>query len=296
MDIGFAGLGKMGRPMAANLAAAGHALRLYNRTPATAEELAEELGGDVRVADTPSEAAAGVQLFLTMLADDRAVEDVVLGDEGALAGLPEGGIHASMSTISPALTRRLAAVHAEAGQGFVAAPVFGRPQAARAAELWIVAAGRRELVDACRPAFDAVGQGVLVLDGDVSAAPVVKAAGNFLLSSAIEAMAEACAMVRKHDIEPARFLEIANGHVIRSPVYEGYGGLIAEGRYEPAGFELRHGLKDTELVLEAAREVDAPMPLASLIRDHYLSGVARGWGEIDWAALGRLADEAAGLP
>jgi 3-hydroxyisobutyrate dehydrogenase-like beta-hydroxyacid dehydrogenase len=140
-----------------------------------------------------------------------------------------------------------------------------------------------------------VGQEVLVVGDDPVGANVVKIAGNFLLAAAIEAIGEAFALVRKHGIVPARFLEIINGKVLRSPTYESYGTLIAGERYEPAGFKLKHGLKDVRLALQAGDEVAAPLPLASLIRDHYLSAVARGWGEIDWAALARVSAEDAGL-
>lgn len=292
MRVGFLGLGKMGRPMALNLIEAGHEVALYNRTRSRAEEVAER---GARVADTPAAAASGAEVVVTMLSDDAAVEAVVLGKDGVSSGLPRDAVHASMSTISLDLTRRLERAHADAGQAYVAAPVFGRPEAAEAAKLWVVAGGRSSAIERCRPVFDAMAQGVFEMGEEAVKANLTKLAGNFLLASAIEAMAEAFALVRKHGIEPARFLEIVNGKVIRSPVYEAYGGLIAEERYEPAGFQLRHGLKDTRFALAAADAVAAPMPLAGLIRDHYLSAVARGYGDADWAALGRVCAEDAGL-
>lgn len=292
MRVGFIGLGKMGRPMALNLIEAGHEVTLYNRTRSRAEEVAERGG---RVADTPAAAASGAEVVVTMLSDDAAVEAVVLGKNGVSSGLPRDAVHASMSTISLDLTRRLERAHADAGQAYVAAPVFGRPEAAEAAKLWVVAGGRSSAIERCRPVFDAMAQGVFEMGEEAVKANLTKLAGNFLLASAIEAMAEAFALVRKHGIEPARFLEIVNGKVIRSPVYEAYGALIAEERYEPAGFQLRHGLKDTRFALAAADAVAAPMPLAGLIRDHYLSAVARGYGDADWAALGRVCAEDAGL-
>jgi len=292
MKVGFIGLGSMGAPMARNILKAGHEVTVYNRTRSRAEALERD---GARVADEPAAAASGAEVLVTMLSDDVAVESMLLGEIWAMGTLPQGAVHASMSTISPELSRRLAEAHAAAGHGYVAAPVFGRPEAAEAGKLWILAAGEKEHIAACAPVFDAVGQGVLELGEDVAAANVVKVAGNFLLASAIEAMGEAFTMVRKHGIDPHRFLEIANGHVFRSPVYQAYGGMIAEGEYEPAGFKLIHGLKDTRLVMEAADEVNVPMPLASLIRDHYLSAVARGWAEIDWAGLGRVNAANGGL-
>jgi 3-hydroxyisobutyrate dehydrogenase-like beta-hydroxyacid dehydrogenase len=292
MHIGFLGLGQMGRPMALRLVEAGHDVIVYNRTRERAEEVAKS---GARVADTPSGAAASAQVLVTMLSDDSAVEAVVFAKDGALVSLPRGAVHASMSTISLDLSRRLARAHAEAGHGYVAAPVFGRPEAAEAKQLWILAGGATESIERCRPVFDALGQGVIEIGDDPAKANVTKLAGNFLLAAAIEAMAEAFALVRKHGVEPARFLEVANGKVIRSPVYEAYGGLIAAERYLPAGFKLRHGLKDMRLALAASDEVAAPLPLAGLVRDHYLSAVARGGADLDWAALGLVAAENAGL-
>src|SRR3989442_263903 len=253
------GLGSMGLPMARHLLQAGHTLTVYNRTRARADQLKQF---NPVVADSPAAAVRDAEVLVTMVADDAALEDVMLGPDGALAALPRGAIHVSMSTISPALSRRLAERHKTAGQTYVAAPVFGRPEAAEAKQLWIVAAGPPQAVQRCGPVLDAMGQGVIVPGGDPPPPNGIKPAGNFLSSAAIK---------------------------------ENYGKLIAEGRYEPAGFKLKYGLKDVRLALGAADDVAAPMPLASLIRDRYLSGVARGWGDIDWAGLARIAAADAGL-
>ena len=290
MKVAFLGLGDMGLAMADNLRRAGHELSVYNRTPGRAAALS-----GVRVAASPRDAAAGSEALISMLADDAAVEQVILGDQGAVHGLAHGAIHAGMSTIGHALSRRLTSEHAARGQRYVGAPVFGRPDAARAAKLWIVAAGPGEAIDRCQPLFQAMGQGVEVVGDDPVRATVVKIAGNFLLAAAIEAMGEAFALVRKHGVEPARFLEIVNGRLLRSPVYENYGKIIAEQRFDPPGFRLRHGLKDARLALAAGDDVAAPLPIASLARDHYLTAMARGWGDLDWAALARVSAVAAGL-
>jgi len=292
MKVGFIGLGNMGAPMAANLLGAGHELAVYNRTPGRAEPLA---GRGARVARSPREAAAGADALITMLADDAAVEAVMFGERGALDGLPRDAIHVSMSTVSPGLSRRLLTEHRRQGQAYVAAPVFGRPEAAQAAKLWIVAAGPAAALERCRPLFDALGQGVEIVGDDPAAASVVKIGGNFLLAAAIEAMGEVFALVRKHGIDPARFIEVVNGRLLRSPVYENYAKLIVAGRWEPPGFKLRHGLKDVRLALVAGDEVDTPLPLASLMRDRYLSAVAWGWADLDWAALARVSAVEAGM-
>lgn len=279
--------------MAGNLLKAGHELLVYNRTRRRADALAKR---GASVAASAREAATGTEVLITMLADDAALESVMFGDAGALAGMRAGSIHLSMSTIGHALSRRLVEEHRSRGQVYVAAPVFGRPEMAEAAKLWIVTAGPPEAIERCRPLFQAMGQGTEVIGDDPPLANVLKLAGNFLLASAIEAMGEAFTLVQKHGASPKRFLEIVNRRLFRSPIYENYGNIIAEGRWEPAGFKLRHGLKDVRLALSAADEVMTPLPLGSLLRDQYLTAMARGWGDIDWAALARLVATNAGLP
>jgi len=291
MEMGFIGLGSMGEPMARNLLQAGHSVRVYNRTRVRAEAFAGHGG---TVVDSPAAAcAAGV--VATMLADDQAVEEVVFGEKGILPGLPRGGVHISHSTISTNLSRRLVKVHAQRGQSFVSAPVFGRPDAAQAARLVVVAAGPPEAVERCRPALEAIGRKLFLLGPEAPAANTVKLAGNFLIASMLETVGEAYALLRKSGVDPATFLDIVNGSLFQSPIYENYGKIVAEQRYEPAGFKLRLGLKDVRLILAAAEEVTAPMPFASLLRDNLLSGVAQGIGDLDWSAVARVAAQKAGL-
>lgn len=291
MRVGFIGLGSMGRPMAENIIAAGHEVALWNRT----REKAEALEGErVRVADSPAAAAAEAEVLVTMLSADDAVDAVLFGPDGAAAALPAGAVHASMTTLSVAGSRRLAGAHADAGQGYVAGPVFGRPDMAAAGKLWVLAGGSADAVERCRAVFDAVAQGVHELGEPPERANLVKIMGNFLIASAIESMGEAFAVGRKMGVDPGRMLEIYGG-LFRSPIYENYGRLIVEGKYEPAGFKLSLGLKDTRLALAAADEAEAPMPAAGVIHDRYLSAVARGRGDHDWAALAREAAVAAGL-
>src|SRR5512136_350343 len=290
MRIAFIGLGRMGLPMAANLLKAGHTLTVWNRTRGRADELQTR---GATVAASPSDAAAGAEMLITMLADDSAVERVAFAD-GALARLPVTAVHASMSTISATLSHRLAEAHSEARQGYVAAPVFGRPEAAAAGKLWVVASGPAAEVERCRPAFEAISQGVFVVGTHPEAANIVKLSGNFLLASTIEAMAEALALVRKSGVEPAAFMAVMNA-LFRSPVVENYGKAMVEGRFEPAGFALKLGLKDVRLALAAADAAAVPMPLASLLHDRFLTASARGLGEIDWAGVVRVVAESAGL-
>lgn len=292
MKLGFIGLGNMGLPMAKNLLAAGHELTVWNRTQAKAEPLREK---GARVAGTPAEAARGAEVVFTMLADDRAVEDAVFGSNGLHAGLAKGAVHVSSSTISVALSEKLTEAHASAGQGYVSAPVFGRPDAAEAKQLWVVTAGPKAEVERCRPLLEAVGRGLTVLGERASSANVVKLSGNFLIASMMEALGEAFALTRKSGVEPKVFMEVFQSVFARSPIFERYAQLIATEKYSPAGFPMRLGLKDIGLVLDAARAAETPMPLASLIRDNYLGGVAQGHGDLDWSALGALVAERAGL-
>jgi 3-hydroxyisobutyrate dehydrogenase-like beta-hydroxyacid dehydrogenase len=291
MEMGFIGLGAMGEPMARNLIKAGHVLKIYNRTRSRAEAM---VGHGATLADTPGEAsAAGV--VASMLADDAAVEGVVFGEHGVLEGLPRGGVHISHSTISTNLSRRLVDAHRQRGQLFIAAPVFGRPDAAQAGRLVVVAAGPREALERVHPVLEAIGRKLSVIGSDSPAANTVKLAGNFLIASMLETLGEAFAFLRKSGVDPAVFLEIMVGSFFQSPVYENYGKLIAEQRYEPAGFKLRLGLKDIRLIMAAADDVAAPMPIASLIRDNLLSGIAQGLGDLDWSAIARVAALKSGL-
>jgi 3-hydroxyisobutyrate dehydrogenase-like beta-hydroxyacid dehydrogenase len=292
MKVGFIGLGNMGLPMAKHLQEAGHSLTVYNRTQAKAEPLVAK---GARLAQTPGDAAREAEVVFTMLSDDQAMEEVLFAEDSLLEALKPGAIHVSSSTISVSLAEFLTESHAESGQGFVSAPVFGRPEAAQARQLWVLAAGAKEHVERCRPLLEALGRGLTVLGERPPAANVVKLSGNFLIASMIEALGEAFALARKAGVEPKMFLEMFQSVFARSPIFERYATLIAGGQYEPPGFALRLGLKDMGLVLEAAGDAQVPMPLASLVRDHCLGGVARGMGELDWAALGALAAERAGL-
>jgi 3-hydroxyisobutyrate dehydrogenase-like beta-hydroxyacid dehydrogenase len=292
MRVAFIGLGKMGLPMAANLLRAGHEVTVYNRTVARGEPLRT---AGARLATSPADAVQGVEVLVTMLADDAAVEAVLFGPEGAFAALPEGAVHASMTTISVRLARALAQRHDEAGHGFLAAPVFGRPEVAQAGKLQVVAAGPVTDLERCRPLFAAVGQGVVHVGEDPGLAPTVKLAGNFLLAAAIEALGESVALVEKSGGDKRQFLDIM-GNLFRSPIYENYGRLVVERRFTPAGFALRHGLKDVRFALAAADAEGVPMPLASLLHDHFLTAANTGLADADWAALGGLAADRAGLP
>jgi 3-hydroxyisobutyrate dehydrogenase-like beta-hydroxyacid dehydrogenase len=291
MEVGFIGLGNMGAPMARNLLKAGHRVTVYNRTRSKTEMLARE---GAKVADHVADACHG-DVLITMLSDDASVETVVFGDGSALSALPHNAIHISMSTISVALSDRLADAHGKAGQGYAAAPVFGRPEAAAAAKLFIIAAGTDATLRRCQPLFDAMGQQTFVIGAKPSDANFVKLTSNFLIASVLESLGEAFALVRKAGIDPHRYLNILTSTLFSAPVYRTYGAIIAEQQNPVNGFKMSLGLKDMRLALAAADARVVPMPVASLVRDHFVEAVAQGEGDADWSGLARLAARRAGL-
>jgi len=291
MKVAFIGIGNMGAPMARNLIRAGHEVTVYNRTRAKAEPLAAD---GTRIADSVAGAVRGCEVAVTMLADDHAVQDAVFGANGILQALPLGAVHMSTSTISVEISKRLAMTHTSAGQGYIATPVLGRPEAAAAQKLWVVAAGPPDLVERSRPLIAALGRGFTIVGRDPWQANVVKLASNFMIVSLIETLGEAFALLRKSGISVHQFLEIANT-LFGSPVFGVYGQMIADEKYEPAGFRMKLGSKDVRLALAAAEEQAVPMPLAGIIRDHFLQGIALGYGEQDWSAIARVIAANAGM-
>ena len=292
MEAGLIGLGKMGTGIAKSLLRSGHRLTVFNRTRERAEALhadGAKIGGSVAEACQSG-------LVLTMVADDAALEALVFREGGILASLRGGGFHVSLSTISVALSDRLAAEHTKAGQQFVAAPVFGRPEAAESAKLFVVAAGPSASVQRCKPLFESMGPKLLVVGERPSMANVVKLSGNFLIATVLESLAEAFAFARKSGVDPGMLLDFLTTTMFTAPLYKSYGELIVQGKHEPAGFALPLGLKDVRLVLQAAESAAVPMPIASVLRDRLITALARGNQEKDWSVIGRVAAEDAGLP
>jgi 3-hydroxyisobutyrate dehydrogenase-like beta-hydroxyacid dehydrogenase len=230
-----------------------------------------------------------------MLADDNALESTAFGSEGLLEAMPKGAVHISSSTISVALSQRLAKEHAQRGQEYIGAPVFGRPEAAEAGKLFVVAAGKPEVVERCKPVLETLGQRVFIMGEKPEMANVVKLGGNFLIASIIESLGEAIALARKYGVDPHEYVEFLTSSLFAAPIFKTYGGIIAGERYSPPGFKMRLGLKDVKLALAAAEAVDMALPVASIIRDHALTAIARGMEELDWSATAKLAAENAGL-
>jgi 3-hydroxyisobutyrate dehydrogenase-like beta-hydroxyacid dehydrogenase len=285
MKIGFVGLGQMGAAMAANLVRAGHAVTVWNRSPAKAALLVE-LGA--KSARDVSEAARG-DAVITMLTDDHALEEVAFGERGIVDTLVKGALHISSSTIGVALSERLTEAHAERAQRFVSAPVFGRPDAAMAAKLFIAAAGRADALETAQPLFDVMGQKTFVVGEKPSAANLVKLSGNFLIASVIESLGEAVALVTKGGVDRHAYIDLLTSTLFNAPVYKTYGGLIANRKFSPPGFAAPLGAKDVRLALAAAEALRVPLPIGSLLRDRFLTLLAQGGEALDWSAIADLA-------
>jgi 3-hydroxyisobutyrate dehydrogenase-like beta-hydroxyacid dehydrogenase len=292
MKVAFLGLGNMGRGMAHNLLQAGHQLTVWNRSKGKGEELVKAGAKEV---NTPAEAVREAEAAFTMVADDPAIEKIVFGDDGMLKALPKGGVHISASTISVALSKRLNDAHHQHGQQYLSAPVFGRPEAAAAAKLFVVVAGAGELIEKYQPLLSTIGQQTFVMGTEPPMANAVKLSGNFLIATVIESFAEALTLVRKYGVDPKQYAEMLTSSLFNAPVYKNYAGLVVNQKFEPAGFKLTLGLKDIRLALAAGEGVNVPLPIASLIRDHFLQAVANGMADKDWSAMSQVVAMNAGL-
>ncbi len=291
MKIGFIGLGNMGSPMAGHLLKAGHEVIVYNRTAEKAEALVRQ---GARRAATVAQ-VCNAEVVLTMLSDDHALESVSFGDNNLLESLSEGSIHLSCSTISVALSDKLTLNHERREQHFVSAPVFGRPEAAAAAKLYVVAAGDPASADKCQPIFDAIGQRTFRFGGKPSSANLVKLSGNFLIMSVIESLSEALALVGKGGLDQREYLDFLTSTLFNAPVYKTYGTLAVEKKFQPAGFLAALGLKDIRLALQAAESLRVSLPIADLVRNRLLTLLANGGESLDWSAISQIAARDAGL-
>jgi 3-hydroxyisobutyrate dehydrogenase-like beta-hydroxyacid dehydrogenase len=294
-EIGFIGLGHMGTAMAANLAAAGRQVIAFVRRP-------DQIGQLEAIGLRPTTDIGDLldcEVVISMLPDDDAVREIVFGHgndglDGLATGRMAGAIHLSMSTISTAAASLLAAEHARLGQGYVAAPVFGNPDAAKARQLFIIAAGVPADVARCQPIFDNLGQRTFVVGTDPQDANLIKLLGNMMSATALEVLGEAVAVLRKHGLDPQPFIDIMTSTMFGGRAHKIYGDKIARQTYAP-GFVLPLVLKDVRLALAEAEKAGAPMPSVNVVRDRLITGIARGYGELDWTALGLIAAEEAGL-
>ena len=294
-EIGFVGLGQMGTAMAANLASAGRRVIAYVRRPEQQGKLAAlGLKPTTNITDL-----FGCEIVISMLPDDAAVREIVFGREavgldGLAQGLRTGAIHISMSTISTAAASELASEHAMNEQGYVAAPVFGNPDAAKARQLYIVTAGAPADVERCRPLFDSLGQQTFVVGPDPAQANLIKLLGNVMTATALEVLGEIVTVIRKRGLDPAPFIDILTNTMFGGRAHKIYGAKIVAERYAP-GFRLPLALKDVRLALAEADGAGVAMPSVDVVRDRLVTAIARGYADLDWTALGLIAAEEAGL-
>jgi 3-hydroxyisobutyrate dehydrogenase-like beta-hydroxyacid dehydrogenase len=293
-EIGFVGLGQMGTAMAANLIAAEHRVIGYVRRP---EQMSRLVALGLK-ATTDIGELFHCDVVISMLPDDNAVRDIVfgradLGISGLAAGLQPGAIHLAMSTISTTAASHVAAEHRRHGQGYVAAPVFGNPDAAKARQLFVVAAGDRADVERCRPLIDVLGQKTFVIASDPENANLVKLLGNMMTATTIEMLGEVVALLRKRGFDPKTFVDILTSTMFGSRVHKIYGDKIVSQEYAP-GFFMSLALKDVYLALAEADNANVSMPSVSVVKDRMIAGIARGYSKLDWTALGLIAEEEAG--
>jgi 3-hydroxyisobutyrate dehydrogenase-like beta-hydroxyacid dehydrogenase len=284
MDVGVFGLGAMGKGIAATLLKAGHSVRVWNRSPEPIEALVSQ--GAQRCANA-REVAQGAAL-VSMLSNDAAYRESVIAG-GVLDAMPKGAVHINMASISVALGKELAELHKKRGVAYVAAPVMGRPDAAAAGQLHILAAGSAAAMAQAKPLLEVMGQRVWPFGEHPEQANAAKIAANFMIASAVETMGEAMALLSAYGVSAGDFYEAMSNSVFAAPIYKLYGKRIVEGQYEPPGFKLALGFKDIRLALEAAEAQNVPMPFAGILRDGHLNALAHGEGDIDWAALAKVA-------
>jgi 3-hydroxyisobutyrate dehydrogenase-like beta-hydroxyacid dehydrogenase len=289
--VGIVGLGRMGHAFAQNLLSAGYKIIAYNRDAKRTRDLVfDGARAAARLDDL-----ASCDIVVSSLTDDAALAEVVLSPGGLASILAPGCVHISMSTVSPAMSRRVGEAHTAHGQGFVAAPVLGNPDAARARRLYVLASGAHDAIERARPVLESLGQRVFVLGDDAGAASLVKLAGNTLTAATLETMGEVLALLRKSGIDPHLAYEVFTGSLFDGRVHKIYGNKIVEGQYDPPGMTAPLALKDLRLALAEAERLAAPMPVANLVHDRLATMVARGWVGLDWSALGLLAASDAGL-
>ena len=280
MKIGFLGLGNMGAVMARRLLAAGHDVTVWNRNRVKAEALASE---GAKIAANPAEAAQAKDAVVSMLFDDAANEEVLLGSDGALSAMEPGALHIACSTISVALSERLSREHEARKLQFVAAPVFGRPNIAAEGKLWIVAAGAEDAIAKARLVLEAMSRGITIAGTKPAQAHAIKVAGNFLITMMIQSLSEAFVFAKASGIDPTLLLETVNSALFQSPFYTAYGKVMLNPPEQP-GATIELGVKDLKLFLEAAEANKVWLTVADLMQDRFEEAIASGLGSTDWAA------------
>ncbi|MCE7067691.1 NAD(P)-dependent oxidoreductase [Dyadobacter sp. CY326] len=288
--IAFLGLGNLGTPIAERLIKAGHELTVWNRTTSKADPLVK-LGA--KVVENAIDAIEDGGIVISVLADDAAVEEIFSME--LVEKMGKGGIHISMSTISPETSRQLSQIHDWYEETYVAAPIFARPEAVVAGVGNIAISGKTAAKDVAKPILQGFVKGIYDFGEDPGAANVVKLAGNFMIAASLEMMGEAFTMAEKNGISRQSIFEMLTQTIFAAPIFQNYGKLVASNVYEPVAFRLPLGLKDINLTLQAAANVNVPMPMADLVRNRFISALAKGRQEMDWAALAKGPSDDAGL-
>ena len=278
LKIAFIGLGNMGIGMAQNLINANYSVQVYNRT----KEKSAQLTGDFKVFEQADKAVAEQDIVVTMLSDDETLLELANGNHGFLNAMKKNAIHISMSTISPDTSRELYKAHKANGSHYLTAPVFGRPNAAAEAKLFICTSGDEDIKEKSKPVLELLGQGIYDFGTEPGAANVVKLAGNFMIMASMETMAEAFTLAEKQGLDREKVAEFFGNTVFNAPIYKNYGTLIAKKQYQPVGFKSKLGFKDARLASKMALDAQMPAPLLSLVYNRLLSAVANGNGEKDW--------------
>lgn len=288
MKIGFIGLGNLGTPIAENMLEKGNQLFVYNRTAAKTKALTDK--GAIACASV-KELTAACDVIITMVSDDKALKSISEGPEGLIQNMQPGSVHISMSTILPLTAEELSKQHTQKGSHYLSAPVFGRPEAARARKLNFVISGNA----AHRQRFeqllkDAGGAGVWEFGDAITAANTVKLCGNFMIAAALEAIGESVSMAAKSDIDTQKMWSFFTQTIFNSPIYTNYGNIIVNKQFTPAAFNMQLGLKDVNLVLSQAQHVQQNMPLANLLQQHMQQLIEKKGPELDWSAVSLAAD------
>ena len=291
MDVGFLGTGRMGKAMATNLLKAGHRVRAWDKSP---EAFADLKATGAEIATGPTD-VLGRDALISMLPNDQALREVFIAGDLLKHGSP-ATVSINMGTVSIDCVDELVAAHKARGNPYVAATVFGRPDVAAAGKLSIMAAGDAATIDRIQPLFDAIGQKTYRVGTEPRQANIAKIAGNLMVACAIEAIAEAAALLRKYEMSAPDVLDVIVTSLFNVPVYQGYSRAIGHQQYVPPGFDLVLGMKDVGLALKAGEKADVPLPFASVLRDAFIDAVANGDANKDWAAIARVAARKAGLP
>jgi 3-hydroxyisobutyrate dehydrogenase-like beta-hydroxyacid dehydrogenase len=292
LTVAVIGLGRMGTGMAQSILKAGYPLTVYNRSPAKAEPL---VAAGAKVADSPKDAAAAADVVLTSLLDDDSILNMMAAPDGLLAGLSVTGTHLSTTTISPAASTQLAALHQEHGSHYVATNVLGRPDSAAAGKLAALVAGEPETIERCRPLLETFTNMIVGVGSHPAAAARMKLTINFFLSGLIESMAEAYVFAEKLGLDTATVENLMINQVLPNPAVKEYAKRVRTHYYEDAGATLITGLKDLTMIIREAAEVRTPLPIANLVRNNILSGLARGQDDLDWCVSTEANRIAAGL-